>query len=311
MQQLKTIRVIKSKNLRWLNVTSPGSKEIAFLAEQFKFDEIDLRDCPPPLQRPKLVKRPGYLFMILLFPVYNRKSRTVNAAEVDFFIGKDFLVTVHDDELETIGNFFHECQKFEGVKNKYFTNNPGNLLYELLNRLILYCFPMLNHASLDIDNIEKSIFSGQQRQMLSEILIIKRNIVNFRKAMQPHKNVIKKLIAEAPGFFPTDQLNIYFNNLVEYTKEIWDLLENYKDTIDALQQTNESLISFHLNDIMKTLTIFSVIVLPLSLLASIFGMNTTDGMPWLQDPWGFWKVLAIMIVGAIGMLAFFKKKRWL
>lgn len=311
MQPPKTIKIITAKNLRWLNVTMPGSKEMAYLAEQFKFDEMDLRECPPPLQRPKLVRRAGYLFMILQFPVYNRKSRSVNTAEVDFFIGQDFLVVVHSSELEVINNFFYECQKFEGVKNKYFAGNPANLLYELLNRLIVYCFPMLNHISLDVDNIEKGIFSGQQKRMLSEILIIKRNIVNFRKAMQPHKNVIKKLIADAPEFFPIDQLNIYFNNLVDYTKEIWDLLENYKDTIDALQQTNESLISFRLNDIMKTLTIFSVIILPLSLLAGIFGMNTTDGMPFLQDPIGFWKILIVMVIGTFGMLAYFKKKRWL
>ncbi|MFH1225812.1 MAG: magnesium transporter CorA family protein [bacterium] len=307
----KTIKIIEGKRFKWFDIGQADEKNMAYLAERFKFNEIDLRDCPPPLQRPKLIPRPNYLFMILLLPVYNRKKREIDALEVDFFIGPDFLVTVHDREFEPLKNFFHECQKFEGVKSKYFNGNPANLIHELLNRLILYCFPMLNHISLDIDGIEKNLFvATHQKQMLGEILMIKRNIVNFRKAMQAHKNVIKKLVAEMPRFFLTAQLDAYLNNLVEYTKEIWDLLENYKDTIDALQQTNESLISFRLNQIMKTLTIFSVIVFPLTLLSSIFGMNT-PGIPWVNDPWGFWKVVIIMLASMIGMLAFFKKKRWL
>lgn len=311
MQLPKTIKTIEGKKFEWFDAGQADEKSLAYLAERFKLNEADLKECPPPLQRPKLIPRPDYLFMILLLPVYNRKKREIGTVEIDFFIGSDFLVTVHDDEFEPLKNFFHECQKFEGVKNKYLNGNPAGLIHELLNRLILYCFPMLNHISLDIDGIEKNLFiATHQKQMLGEILLIKRNIVNFRKAMQAHKNVIKKLVSEMPRFFLTAQLDAYLNNLVEYTKEIWDLLENYKDTIDALQQTNESLISFRLNQIMKTLTIFSVIVFPLTLLAGVFGMNT-PGMPWMNDAWGFWKVVIIMLIGMIGMLIFFKKKKWL
>jgi magnesium transporter len=169
---------------------------------------------------------------------------------------------------------------------------------------------MLNHISLDIDEAEKRIFAGYEKRMVKEILIIKRNIVNFRKAMQAHKNVIKKLIIKAPQFFSTAKLNIYFNALVEQTKDIWDLLENYKETIDALHATNESLISFRLNDIMKLLTIISVVLLPVTLIASIFGMNTPQ-MPLVKHPYGFWIILILMVLVSLGVLQYFRKKEWL
>lgn len=311
MQKPKNIKIIEDNKYTWVNVDRADLRGMDYLNQNFHFNELDLKDCPPPIQRPKLIERPNYLFAILLFPIYNRRKRTIEAAEVDFFIGSDFFVTVHNGELEPLTHFFEECQKFEGVRSRYFEGNPANLIYELMNRLVLYCFPILNHIGLDIDNIERSIFDGEQKRMLSEILLIKQNIVSFRKSMQAHKNIIKKLTEEMPRHYRTDLLDPQFKSLVEYTKEIWDLLENYRETIEALQQTNESLISFRLNQIMKTLTIFSVIVFPLTLLSSIFGMNTVDGMPWTTDPLGFWKVIIVMLIGTVGMLLFFKRKKWL
>lgn len=189
--------------------------------------------------------------------------------------------------------------------------NPAILLYEILNELFLSCFPMLNHINLDIDEIDNKMFARNEEQMVEEISVIKLNIINFRKIMQLHKTIIKKLIEKAPQFFSTAKLNIYFHNLISHTKEIWDNLENYKDTINALHETNESLISFKTNEIIKTLTIFSVIVLPMTLMASIFGMNTLDGMPFLEGNYGFEIILGLMLVVALTMAVFFKKKKWL
>lgn len=301
----KTIKIFKNKDFTWLNVESNGEKEIKYLEKEFRFHSIDLKDCLPPLQRPKLVTRPDYLFMILLFPVFDRKARVIHASEIDIFITPKSLLTVHTNELAPLGNIFSEC---ENKTSK--CANPAALLYEILNQLLAGCFPMLVHISTDIDNVENKLRYEFEKGTITEILRIKTNIVNFRKAMQPHKQVIRTLIAEAPKFFPIEQLQVYFNNLVNYTKEIWDLLDNYKETIDALHGTNVSLIDFRINEIMKTLTIFSVIVFPLTLLASIFGMNVL-GTPFASHPYGFWIVLVMMLFGALGLLWFFKKKKWL
>jgi magnesium transporter len=243
--------------------------------------------------------------MILLFPVFDRKTKVIHASEIDFFITKKELVTVHTGELQILKEIFTKCGK-KTINCK----NPAALIHEILNQLLLSCFPMLVHINSDIDNVETKLRYEFEKGTITEILRIKTNIVNLRKAMQPQKQVIRSLIAESPKFFQAKQLKLYFENLVQHTKEIWDMLDNYKDTIDALHETNISLINFRVNEIMKTLTIFSVIVFPLTLLAAIFGMNTPN-MPIVSHPFGFWIILGLMSCGAIGLLWFFEKKKWL
>ncbi|MBU1146563.1 magnesium transporter CorA family protein [Patescibacteria group bacterium] len=302
----KNIEESRAAKFSWINITKNGGKELEYLRRKFGFHELDLKDCLPPLQRPKLVARPNYLFMILLFPVFDRKTGVLRASEIDFFITPKTLITVNPKELAPLQEIFTKCRV---KKNKCL--NAADLLHEILHELLLSCFPMLVHISNDIDNVENQLRSEFEKGTITEILRIKTNIVNFRKAMQPHKQVIRSLIAESPKFFPTQKIKIYFENLVSYTKEIWDLLNNYKDTIDALHETNVSLIDFRINVIMKTLTIFSVIVFPLTLLAAIFGMNTLGGMPLTNHPYGFWIILGGMMFGALGFLWFFERKKWL
>lgn len=301
----KNILEFRGEKFSWINITKNGKKELEYLGKKYGFLDLDLKDCLPPLQRPKLVVRPNYLFMILLFPVFDRKTKVLRASEVDFFITPSALISVNPNELAPIQEIFTKCR---AKKNK--CPNAASLLHEILHELLLACFPMLVHISNDIDNIESKLRYEFEKGTITEILRIKTNIVNFRKAVQPHKQVIRLLISESPKFFPTQKIKIYFENLVSYTKEIWDLLDNYKDTIDALHETNVSLIDFRINEIMKTLTIFSVIVFPLTLLAAIFGMNT-PGMPLINRPYGFWIILGGMMLGALGLLLFFERKKWL
>jgi magnesium transporter len=264
-----------------------------------------------PQSTTKTRRVPNYLFMILTFPIYLPEQKEIISAEINFFIGPEFLITVNKDKLAPLEKFFEQCQLNDTLREKFMSGNPTKLLYEILNRLQDYCFPMLDHINEDIDVLEQGIFSGSERMMVEKILIIKRNIVNFRKIMQAHKNVLKKLISKNTKYFIPTSIESYYANILEQTKDIWDILNNQKETIDALHYTNESLISFRLNNIMKTLTIFSVIVFPLTLLAGIFGMNVTGSMPFLNNPHGFWVVIIVMLVGIVLMFFIFKKKKWL
>ncbi len=306
------IFTIKHGNFSWHIIDKPSQKQMDYLAQNFDFEKQDLLECPPPVQRPKLVERDNYLFMILLFPHYDRQSQEIKASEVDFFINQNNLVIVHNNELEPLIKLQKECQKNIETKEKHLSDG-SKLLYEILNRLLHYCFPMLNHINQDLDKIEDDILKvhEKRRDTIVETLRIKKNIVNFRKIMQAHKSVISKLIKCSEKFYSPSYLHNYFNNLVNHTKDIWDFLENYKDTINALHETHESLLSHRLNQIIKTLTIFSVIVFPLTLLAAIFGMNTMNAMPFINSSYNFWIVFGIMLLGAISMLVYFKSRKWL
>ncbi|HLD27663.1 MAG TPA: magnesium/cobalt transporter CorA [Patescibacteria group bacterium] len=306
----KYLSEIKTNHVRWLNLSRNTAKEIDYLRENFKFHPLDLDDCLSPAQRPKLDEYDDYLFLILTFPYYDHGRKEIRSSELDFFIGQDYLVTVTDGQLEPFNKFFEQCRINDAFRDKYLNGNPVALLSEILTKLQAYLFPMLDHINLDIEDIEKVIFAGYEKKMVKEILLVKRNIINFRKITQTHQNVIKKLIRKERKFFIPDEIGLHLANNLEQSADAWDILDGLKENIEALHGTNESLISFRLNDIMKILTMISVVLLPVNLVASIFGMNTPI-MPFVNDPGGFWMILGLMGFLIVGFIIFFKKKNWL
>ncbi len=234
----------------------------------------------------------------------------IKGSELDIFIGHDFLITCSDGQLDQLNNLFWQCKTSDQLRKLYTNNGPTMLLYHLINKLQHACTPMMEHMSVDISEIEKTIFSGQEKVMVHHILSIKRNINNFRRYIRIHKNVLQKLISHKDKYFISSSSVLYFNNLIEQTKEIWDGLDNLKETIGDIHNTNESLISFKLNDIMRTLTIISVIFTPINFIAFIFSMRAS-GMPLVERPNAFAMVISIMFSLALLLYIVFKKKKWL
>lgn len=299
------IREKSNALMQWVHFERTSDKELRILQDEYGFHPVDVSEVPPPLQRPKVVHREGYIFMILPFPLFDYRTRIIRASEVDFFIAKGRLVTVNPDGLPAIQQVFNRFAD-KGAKNQ----NVAHVLLDLLNTLLEAQFPMLVHLSQDIDEIEKGLFKADQREAILELMRIKTNIVNVRKAMQGHKKVIRLLMAEADGVLPLARLTDYYARLVDYTKEIWDTLEVQRDTINALHEAHASLLENRTNEVMKTLTVFSVIIFPMTLVATLFAVRL-DGMPWHGDPWGFFKLSATLVVLALLMYLYFKRKRWI
>lgn len=312
-KKIKGIAVLYHNNVRWINISQITAVQIGWLKKNFNFEDNDINDCRPTLQRPKMTEHPDYLFMILHFPLYDRLNGEIKASEMDFFIGKDFLITINNDGLPPLQDLWQQLEKNIDFRDKTLKDNPEKLLFTILNNSLHYCFPMLNHINLDMETVEQQIMNIHEKKMtvIKEILRIKRNIFNFRKIMQAHRGIISKLVARLARFCPAGQLTVYLRNLTSHTKDIWEFLEIYKDTINALHETHQSLVSSRLNEIIKTLTIFSVIIFPLTLVATIFSMNTTGGMPFLGHQLDFWLVMITLMVLAGIMLSFFKWRRWL
>jgi magnesium transporter len=312
---LENINTLKSPkgHLTWTSIVGAKKPEIEYLRKKYKFNELDLRDSYSQniAQRPKFYIRNGYSFLILQFPVFNKKTRTVDAEEVDFFISDQGLITCHKNNLPPLVEFLNLCQTDKFYREQYLGDDGSSLLYEIIVRLQEYCYPIMDHMSLDIKNIEGNIFKGREREMVRETLLIKRNILNFRKIMEAHKDVLQKLSKTKADYLAPAEMKAYYGDLIEHTKNIWDILNGQKEMIEALEDTNNALISFKLNDIMRTLTIFSVIILPLSLISGIFGMNTVDGMPFMGNKLGFLAIITIMLTVAVSMYLYFKKKHWI
>jgi magnesium transporter len=309
------ITEVTAPSFRWINITgatADDTPELRYLREHYPyFNALNLKDCIGTGQRPKLERYDRYAFMVLLFPIYNRQTREIESSEIDFFIGKDFLITVHDSKRHIIQ------EQFEALKAHVKTGKGEELnllltLATLVNQLLNSCFPMLDHISMDLHAIERLIFRGKERSMVQEILITRRNIVDFRKIMQAHKNTIKKLgyTNRSLHLAPIEQANEVLENAIESSKEIWDNLEAFREAVEALQETNESLISFRLNDIMKTYTTISVVIFTLTLVTTIFAARLPH-TPLVNTEFGFYAMLAVLAVLASGAVGIFKWKRWL
>jgi magnesium transporter len=287
--QAPRVEQIEWGGLRWVNIEHAGALERAWLEEHFDFHALDLEDVLSRNQRPKIDIYDDYLFSVLNLPVFDRAAKRLGAGELDLFVGPDFLVTIPNQPLQPVEYLFERCRSKEELREQLFSRGSGYLLYRLVDDCFDYCFPMLRKIGNKLDALE---------------------IINFRKVIRPQRPVLRDLEKVKSRYLSPDfDLEIYFDDIVDSHERIWDMLENYKEVIEALEETNESVISHRLNDILRVLTSISVVILPLTLIASIWGMNVrVPGQDNLAD---FFFVLGGMFLILIGMVAWFKRRGWL
>ncbi|HLD60553.1 MAG TPA: magnesium transporter CorA family protein [Patescibacteria group bacterium] len=308
---MRYIRETGHQGLLWVNVTRQNERELKEVQKRFGLLPADIKESLPPFQRPKIVKRADYYFMVLHFPVFDRETRRLGFTEVDFFLNANFLITVHDDKLLPIDEFFSECSKDANTRIKFFQGTMVGVLFELMQRLLEAIFPILLHVNDDINVVDKKLFAKMPgKEMAEEILRLKSNIVTFRRTMQGHKTVLDRLVLYAGRELNLASYQNYISSLREFTMEIWHMLESQKESINALHETNESILTLRTNEIMKTLTIISVITFPLTLVATLFAVHA-QGTPFLEHSFGFWILFGLTILGALFMLVIFKKRRWI
>lgn len=312
-QKLELINTLSSANFTWVHISKPSTKAIKYLERNFQFDPNDLRDSAPPLQRSKLVAHNSYLFMILLFPYYDRETKTINPTEFDFFIGKDFLITIEEGKIDILSKLFFMLKNNPTMKKEYLDEDPIEMLTEIIHNLYNYCFPILNHFNLDTQEINKNLFGKNgPKQSIQEILKVKNNIIAFNKLMRPHKTILERLGKILSNYcLISDKENNRIQSIINYAKDIHDDAENYKENVTALYDTHASLLAHNTNETMKRLTTISATLLPLSVIASIFGMNTVKGMPFINDDNGFLMVMGTMLLITIITLLYYKMKKWL
>jgi magnesium transporter len=306
------VESIDREGLRWVNIERPSSLEMGWLEEHFDFHALDLEDVLSRNQRPKIDEYEDYLFIVLHFPVFDRSVGRLNAGELDIFVGRDYLVTIPNQPLQPVEYLFERCRTKEDLREQHFSKGSGYLLYRIVDDSFDYCFPMLRKIGNKLDAIEDDIFEEERsEEVVRDISRVKQEIINFRKVIRPQRPVLRDLENVKQRFFaPTEgELEVYFDDIGDAHERIWDTLENYKEVVEALEDTNESVISHRVNDILRFLTAISVIVLPLTLIASIWGMNV--GVPGEGDTSDFYVVVGAMVVLLVGMVAYFRRRGWL
>jgi magnesium transporter len=307
---------LRAGGVTWVHLLSPTAGEAQLLANRFGWHPLDIEDVLSRRQRPKVDLytgdddgQGGYLFTVLHFPVYDATVGRLNAGELDAFVGPDYLVTLPAVELRPVSLLFLRCEENEEYREQLLSRGSGRLFYEVLDDLYDYCFPILDKIGFKLEQIDESLGEEEgSRELVTDIHKVKQEIISYRKIIKPQRPTLRQLERQIERFLP-EELDLYFDDLVDASERIWDILDNYKEVVEALEDTNESLISHQQNDILYILTIFNVVMLPLTFLTGFFGMNVH--FPGF-DSWGaFWGALGLMAVTIAGMLAFFRWRRWL
>jgi magnesium transporter len=302
---------LSADGLTWIHLDPPIDPEtVNTLRARFGWHPLDVEDVLSKRQRPKVddYVDDGYLFGVLHFPAYDKNVQRLNSGELDFFIGSDYLVTISNVELLPVTRLFTRLQEDERLRDSLFGKGSGRLLYEVLDDLFDYCFPILDKIAYKLDSIEDDIEDRRSEEIVTDISKAKQEIISYRKIIKPQRPALRLLERHIERFLP-EELELYFDDLVDASERIWDLLDNYKEVVEALESTNESVISHRQNDVLRVLTIFSVVLLPLTLISGIFGMNVL--FPGEHTHTAFWVIVGLMIGTIVSMVAFFKYKRWL
>lgn len=298
---------IQCGGLTWINIEKPSQAEMAYLAQHFPFHPLDLEDCVSRIQRPKVDEYAEYLFLVLHFPVFNRAARVTNPSQVAIFIGGDYVITIHAGNLRPLVQLFQECQQEERTRQETMGRSSGYLLYHILVGLSRYCFPILDRISANIDEVEDGVFSDNPEEITREISVLRRDIIAFRRIIRPQTEAIEALENKEHAFLKEDQ-EVYFGDIADQFDQIWDALEDYKEVVEGLNDTHFTLTSNRINVVLRALTLISTIMLPLTVVASIYGMNVP--LPFQHSARATVFALLTMLGIAAGMLLFFRSRHW-
>lgn len=305
------IESITLGRLTWLNIEKPTERETEFLAEHYPFHQLELDDCLSRIQRPKidLDEDDKYLFMVFHFPVFNKEARVTTASQVSIFMGMDYLITLHGGNLKPLTKFFTDCETNPETRQDNMGHSSGYLLYIILDRLVNYCFPIMNKIGSNIDAVEDKVFTEDAREAVRELSFLRRDVLTFRRLIKPQTEVFEWLEKSELPLIKEDP-EVYFGDLADHNRKILDSLDEYREVIEGLNDTNNTLTSFRINQVMRLLTVISVILLPLTLVSGILGMNVDLG-PIGNNSHSVIAILIVMLFMVVGMLAFFRMKRWI
>ena len=300
--------VIAAAGVRWLTLEHPREADREWLEREFGFHPLAIEDVASRNQRPKLDAYDEYLFIVLHFPVFDKRSGRLLTAELDLFVGPDYLITLTDQTIPPLAAMFERYREREEVRDPVLAKGTGYLLYRIVDTCVDASFPMLRKMGAKLDTLEDDIFEGRSAEIVRDLSEVKQEIINFRRVVRPMRAVLRDLERTKQRYL-ADDLDIYFDDITDAAERIWDVLENYKEVAEALEDSNESVLSHRLNQSLRVLTAFSVAMLPLTLLASIGGMNVD--LPGDGSLSEFWAIIAVMAATLVGVLLFFRRRGYL
>jgi magnesium transporter len=294
-------------SLVWVDMLDIDDSDIDFLTSVFNLHPLTVEDFIMPNARPKIEKFDNYFFLIMfsLEQTLSNGSASVQTPELDCVLGKNFLITFHNCPLTSI----EVCKDRGRKQSPIMMHGADMLLYSILDSCIESYFPVVQKFDNFVDEMSDELFKEPNQETLKKIYYLKNEIMHLRRTIGPQADIISS-IARGDFAFISPENIIYFRSLYDNLVRLSDLVGTSRDVITGAMEAYTSIVSNRLNEVMKTLTIIATIMMPLTLVASIYGMNFKH-MPELNSKFGYPTVIVIMITITMVMLTYFKRRKWL
>jgi magnesium transporter len=284
--------------LNWFDVPDPNSPDLDELARRFHLHELQIEDCRHRPQRAKVDEFGTYLFAVLKHLV--RKDRGQEFDDFDVFLGPNFLITVHQGDCAFLTKLCVRIQQSHVTR-------LDRILYEITDMIVDEYLALLDDSAEDISKVESLVLERPEPPVLRELFLLKRRLIDFRRAASGMRDVMNAIIRREGGL-TGDDLDPYFRDVYDHLARAVDLVETHRDLLTGSLDIYLSAVANRTNEVMKVLTIYGTLAVPLVIITGFFGMNLR--LPWSNNPLGVWYASAAMILSILGVLWYFKRKRW-
>ena len=302
------ISIFKHKKLTWIDLENPMAEEVKSLVKKYYIHPVIAEELLRPTMRSRVDIYKETIYLILHFPIYDAAKKTSVSYEIDFIIGKDFLITAHYKE----DPIFYEMQKMFEVGSLFKEDdidNGGMLAIFIIRHLYDFALRELDHIQEKIERAEENVFKGREKEMVVFISRLRRDILNFHKTIYGHESILNSFRPAGEKIYGKN-FQYWANAALGDLARVKSLLENCSGVINSLHETNDSLLTDKVNDIMRVLTIMAFVTFPLMLFSQLFSMNTIS-TPLVGTKGDFWIIVGLMILSAVSLFTYFKMKKWL
>jgi magnesium transporter len=306
----ENIRTITWENMTWVDIVPPTEAAMKYLQEHFHFHKLSLEDCLSHRQISKMNVFPDYLFFVFHFNHYDKKTRISTRRQWSTFIGKDYIVTVHNGELKALVEMFRNCQTNIESRQEYFRHGSGYLLYKIIDQAIDSYFPVLDKILSLLEKTEDSVFDENSEATI-ELSILRRDIITQRMVMLPTRTLLIEMRSQLNRYSRTE-LTSNYDDLIDHLNKICQVLDECKEVVEVFKDTDYTLVTHRLNHVVRVLNIIATIVLPFLAISSLYGMNVPlPGGLERGSLTTFILLFALMILITIGMLYYFRRRHWI
>lgn len=290
----------------WVDLASPSIPESLLLSDTFAFHPLSVEDALAAIHHPKIEAYDGYLYVILHGIRFNGAQKGFATHDVDFFLGPNYLVTVHDGHSRSVA----ELQEHSERNPRIMSEGPVGLFHRIVDAMVDHYRPEVDRLEDRLDDLEKAIFSGHDPVLIRQILDEKRDVSGLRRIVMPQRDVMARIARREFVDISTD-MSFRFRDVHDHLVRLADDATIFQDRITGILDAHLSNVSNRLNEVMKVLTVVSTIFMPLTLMSGLWGMNIPLPRFPGTDAAQFWWLFAIMTVVVVLMLGLFRRRRWI